>query len=116
MEVGEDSQQMCPWLHLIGKSVTKPMSYAAALHTVRNSNYVHNYYSPYAYYSLDKGEAYECLAETARLVIRGANWARRAPRWRQTPPPPCASLAPTPPPPPLRLVSAKPPPPPRVPR
>ena len=34
------------------------MSYVAALHFVRNENYVHNYYGPYAYCSLDKGVAY----------------------------------------------------------
>ena len=58
VEVGKDSQQMCPWLHVIGKRDDKPMSYVAALHLVRNSNYVHNYYGPYAYCSLDKGVAY----------------------------------------------------------
>ena len=34
------------------------MSYVAALHFVRNQNYSHNYYGPYAYCSLDKGVAY----------------------------------------------------------
>ena len=36
----------------IGKCDDKPMSYVAALH------FVHNYYGPYAYCSLDKGVAY----------------------------------------------------------
>ena len=49
---------ICPWLHVIGKCDNKPMSYVAALHFVRNYNYVHNYYGPYAYCSLDKGVAY----------------------------------------------------------
>ena len=34
------------------------MSHVAALHFIRNQNYVHNYYGPYAYCSLDKGVAY----------------------------------------------------------
>ena len=42
----------------IGKCDDKPMSYVAALHFVRKLNYVHNYYGPYAYCSLDKGVAY----------------------------------------------------------
>ena len=57
VEVGKDSQ-MCPWLHVIGKREDKPMSYVAALHLVRNKNYVHDYYGPYAYCSLDQGVAY----------------------------------------------------------
>ena len=57
VEVGKDSQT-CPWLHVIGKRDDKPMSYVAALHLVPNQNYVHNYYGPYAYCSLDKGVAY----------------------------------------------------------
>jgi len=32
VQVGKDSQQMCPWLHVIGKRDDKPMSYVAALH------------------------------------------------------------------------------------
>ena len=33
---GKHSQQMCPCLYVTRKSVTKPMSYVAALHLVPN--------------------------------------------------------------------------------
>ena len=32
VQVGKQSQQMCPRVHVIGRFVTKPMSYVAALH------------------------------------------------------------------------------------
>ena len=36
VQVGNHSQQMCPWPYVPGKFVTKPMSYVAALHLVPN--------------------------------------------------------------------------------
>ena len=35
-QVGKHSQQMCQWLYVTRKSVTKPMSYVAALRMVPN--------------------------------------------------------------------------------
>ena len=82
VEVGKDSQ-MCPWLHVIAKHDNKPMSYVAALHLVRNENYVHNYYGPYAYCSMDKGTAYTkggggCngIGCTAVPQVGAVSWAR----------------------------------------